>query len=256
MANADKTRLIEAYYRGILKGEDKTYFKQLMKENASFKQEVKEYKKIFQGFEALHIEAFENNLMQFEAKHQSKTDNVVVMRPFRKFYAAAAAIALLICATFAYNVMMPSVFDQQFHASQSIAVHMESLRGDNTMSTAEQIKKNAFTAYQQKKYGECISFLTDYQTTYPEAAAKDYQSILVLGVAQLASGDTETALSNLDIVVSSKDSAYKQEAEWMWALAQVKLGAHDKAQPVLEKIAKHKGHIHKEDATVTLKAIQ
>lgn len=255
MANVEKSRLIEAYYRGILNGADKAYLKQLMSEDPSFKQEVKDYKQIFNGLEALHIEQFQLNLNRMEAKYQ---DNVVAMnptpvRPLRKVYYAAAAIALLICCSITYNLMMPSVFDQHFAVSQSIAVHIESIRaGGQTMSTAEQIKKSAFTAYQQEKYTKCIGLLKDYLNTYPETASKDYQSMLVLGVAQLAANKTENATKTLEMVVNSKESSYKQEAEWMWILAQIKLEHNDAAKKVLKDIITQDGHIHKEDAEKVL----
>ena len=78
MRNIDKNRLIEAYHRGTLKGADKAYLKQLMSEDPSFKQEVKDYKQIYKGLEALHIEQFQLNLNKMEAKYETK-DNVVAM---------------------------------------------------------------------------------------------------------------------------------------------------------------------------------
>lgn len=255
MGNADKSSLIEAYHRGTLKGADKTYLKQLMSEDPSFKQEVKDYKNIYNGLEALHIEQFQLNLNKMEAKYQTK-DNVVpmngggaVIRPMRKLYAVAAAIALLICCTVTYNLMLPSVFDQHFAASQSIAVHIKSTRAvGQTISTAEQIKKSAFTAYQRKQYAKSIDLLKDYINTYPEKASKDYQSILVLGIAQLANDKTESAIRTLEQIINGKDSSYKQEAEWMWALGQIKLEQTDAAKKLLQEITLQEGHIHQKDA--------
>ena len=259
MGNVDKSRLIEAYYRGTLKGADKAYLKQLMSEDPSFKQEVKDYKQIYNGLEALHIEQFQLNLNKMEAKYETK-DNVVAMnantaviRPLRKLYAVAAAIALLICCTVTYNMMMPTVFDQHFAASQSIAVHIESTRaGGQTISTAEQIKKSAFTAYQKKEYTKSIDLLKDYINTYPEKASKDYQSMLVLGVAQLANNQAEAGTTTLAQIINGADSSYKQEAEWMWALGQIKLEQTDVAKKMLQEITLQKGHIHEEDAVEVL----
>lgn len=258
MANVEKSRLIEAYYRGTLKGTDKAYLKQLISEDPSFKQEVNDYKQIFNGLEALHIEKFQLSLNKIEAKYK---DNVVAMnptpvRPLRKLYYAAAAIALLICCSVTYSLMMPSVFEQHFAVSQSIAVHIESIRaGGQTMSTSEQIKKSAFTAYQQEKYTKCIDLLKDYLNTYPETASKDYQSILVLGVAQLAANKTENASKTLEMVINSKESSYKQEAEWMWGLAQIKLEHNDAAKKAFQDIVQQNGHIHREEAEKVLNQI-
>ncbi|WP_052596302.1 tol-pal system YbgF family protein [Aureispira sp. CCB-QB1] len=260
MAKVDKSRLIEAYHRGTLKGADKAYLKQLMSEDPSFKQEVNDYKQIYNGLEALHIEQFQLNLKKMEAKYQ-KEDNVVpmssstgaVVRPMRKLYAVAAAVALLVCCTITYNLMLPSVFDQHFAASQSIAVHIESTRASGqTISTAEQIKKSAFTAYQKQEYRKSIDLLKDYMNTYPEKASKDYQSMLVLGVAQLATNKTTSAINTLEQILNGRDSSYKQEAEWMWALGKIKLDHTEAAKKLLQEITLQKGHIHQEDAVEVL----
>jgi TolA-binding protein len=255
MKHANKFELIESFYRKTIKRNDKKEFNQIMSEDASFKKEVKGYKQIFNGLESLHIEHFENKISNFESQYK---DNVLPLhnnnrRPLRKIYYAAAAIALLICATFGYNIMAPTEFDQHFHASQSIAVHMGSVRnGDNVLSTPEQIKKSAFSAYQQEKYEKSINLIKDYLNTYPKIASKDYQSILVLGVAQLVCDQPDKASKNLELVINSNDSSYKQEAQWMWVMAQYKLNNKSATKAVLEKITQQKGHIHKKAATKLL----
>lgn len=255
MENLDRTRLIEAYYRGTLKGIDKTHFKELMDNDPDFKDEVKGFKHIFKGLDALHVEQFQNRLMNMESKYKNQTAGTEIkveiaqnnIRPIKKFYAYAAAMALLVVATYAYYMVSFNTFDQYFQASQSIAVHIESTRG-TSMPTSEQLKKNGFAAYQQKDYKTCIELLDKYTNQYPDLASDDYQVALVKGVALLASEQTDNAIKNLEFVMKSRESSYRQEAEWMWALAQIKSDKYDKAKPVLEKIAKQKGHIHQEEA--------
>lgn len=256
MENLDRTRLIEAYYRGTLKGIDKTHFKQLMDEDPDFKQEVKDFKAIFKGLEALHIDQFQSRLMNMEAKYQTKTGGTEApiakdtnnIRPLKKFYSYAAAVALLVCASYAYYFVNSDPFDQYFQASSSIAVHIGSIRSSDAMPVSEQMKKNAFSAYQQKDYKTCIQLLSDYTNQYPNLAVDDYQAALVLGVAQLASESVDAAIKNFEFVMQSRESSYRQEAEWMWSLAQIKLEKADKAKPVLEKIIAQKGHIHQKEA--------
>jgi len=262
MGNVEKNRLIEAYHRGTLKGADKAYLKQLMSEDPSFKQEVKDYKQIYNGLEALHIEQFQLNLNKMEAKYATKDkvvairENGAVIRPMRKLYAVAVAVALLVCSSVAYNMMMPDVFEQHFAASESIAVHIESTRASGqVVSTAEQIKKSAYNAYQRADYTKSIDLLNDYITTYPEKAATDYQSMLVLGVAQLAGNKIEDGTQTLSKIINSTDSSYKEEAEWMWALGQIKLEQIDAAKNVLEEIKLKKEHAHYKDAIDVLEQL-
>lgn len=258
MPNIDITRLIEAYYKGTLKGEDKAYFKQLMREDPAFKQEVKEYKHIFQGFEALHLEQFQSQLSNMESKYatsQADATPTAVVRPMRRWYRVAVAAAILMVATVAYNLFQPSLYDQHFAAVPSIAVHMESMRASGTLSQTEQIKKQAFAAYQQEDFKRCVILLNDYKNNYAEAALKDYQSLLVLGVAQAAEGQYKKAIANLELVKQSKSSSFKQEAEWIWALVQLKLGHTEVTKSALERIAAQPKHTRHEKANVLLEQL-
>lgn len=256
MTDIDKTRLIEAYHQKKLKGDDDTLFKQELKNDPNFQEEVNGFAAIFKGLDGLHVDEFKNRLAQMESKYQHDSTNIVpinnVIRPIKKLYFAAAAIALLICATIAYNFTTQDVFSDHFQASLSIGVHLGSTRGDLGISTEEQIKKRAFSFYQQKDYSNTIKLLKDYVQTYPNSAAVDYQSLLVLGVSQLAIGETEKAIKNFDLVIMSNNSSYKQEAEWMWVLAQFKLENGAATKSMLESIISQDGHTYQDVAKEVL----
>jgi hypothetical protein len=70
MTYADKIILIQDYYRGILKANDKLFFMKLLKREPSFRQDLNDYKAIFSGLESLHVKNFQNKLLNFEAKYQ------------------------------------------------------------------------------------------------------------------------------------------------------------------------------------------
>jgi len=260
MANVDRIRLIEAYYQGILSGEEKALFKQLMKQDKDFKDTVKEFKTIFNGFDALHVEYFQNNLKHLESQYNN--ENVVSLnretpvRSIRSWYSAAAAVLILIFATVGYYTMQPTLFEQNFYASESIAVHIESIRGEGDLSVVEQNKKDAYTAYQTQDYTTAIQLLKVYfdeQAT----AAQDMQANIVLGVSLLAQDNAQEALDYLKVVLANKTTSYHQEAEWMWILAKLKLEQEGEAkvQKLLQQISKLKNHIHFEDAQALLKAL-
>ena len=69
------------------------------------------------------------------------------------------------------------------------------------MSQEEIIKKIAFSAYQKEEYDKAINLLEGYITDYPEKAAKDFQSYLVLGVSQLASEKTIESIETFNYVL-------------------------------------------------------
>lgn len=253
MTDLDKVKLIELYYTGTLSLTQQERFDQLIQADAQFKKDVKAYKRIFGGFRALQAERFQETLQRFERDHQAAapaapakdTAPKGAVRSMRSWwYSAAAAVVLLLAATVAYQGLSPNLFEQNFAASSDIAVHISSTRAEDGLNEVEQIKKSAFQAYRNANYDQAIALLKDYRNNFPELFQLDYQAIVVLGVCQLAEGNAEKALSTFEGVISSRDSSYRQEAEWMIALAHLKLDDKDAARKELEKIAKQPDHIY------------
>lgn len=254
MSNVDKIKLIEAYHTGQLKGKEKSSFKRLLQEDPSFKTEVAAYEPIFDGFAGLRTDQFAETVQEFEQEYQAQQQQQkpTVVRSLRQFYYLAAAAAVLLLSVLAYQLNHPNLFQQNFVASESIAVYMNGYRAAHDMPMAEQLKKQAFEAYQDKDYRSCIRLLQDYRQNFPEIANKDYQALVVLGVAQLAKGKAEAALEALGKVTTSRDSSYRQEAEWMTALANIKLDKREIAKAQLEIISKKENHLYQQKAATLL----
>lgn len=253
MSNVDKIKLIEAYHTGQLKGKEKSSFKRLLQEDPSFETEVAAYEPIFDGFAGLREDQFAKTVQEFEQEYQAQhQQKPTVVRSLRQFYYIAAAAAVLLLSVLAYQLSHPNLFHQNFVASESIAVYMNGYRAANEMPMAEQLKKQAFEAYQDKDYRSCIRLLRDYRQNFPELAQTDYQALVVLGVAQLAKGKAEAALESLEKVTTSRDSSYRQEAEWMTALANIKLDKKELAKAQLEVISKRENHLYQQKAVTLL----
>ncbi|MGH1337028.1 MAG: tetratricopeptide repeat protein [Aureispira sp.] len=257
MSKLDKIKLIEAYHTGQLKGKEKNSFKRLLQEDPSFETEVAAYQPIFEGFHGLRGDQFAETLQEFENDYQANkaTKPTPIIRSLRQFYYIAAAAAVLLLSVLAYQLTNPNLFHQNFVASESIAVHMNAFRAAEDMPVAEKLKKEAFTAYQDKDYRSCIRLLQDYRQNFPQLAGTDYQALVVLGVAQLAHGKAEAALASLEVVISSRDSSYRQEAEWMTALANIKLHKNDVAKTLLEVISGKESHLYQQKATTLLEKL-
>jgi len=255
MTDNNKTKLIESFFTGKATANEKATFDQLMKEDAAFKKEADGYKPIFQGLGGLHIDELQSQMQCWEA---NQDDKVVPLSsgasPFRRYLAIAAAVALLLCVPLVYQSMNSGdVFEEHFHAANDFAVHMKSFRGNEGLSTPEQIKKDAFADYRAENYSAVISQLKDYVNNFPEVAAEDPQSYLVLAVSQMAAGNMQDAVTNLEVVLAGKDATFRQEGQWMWGLAQYKLGNTDRARKMMQKITKQERHAHKIDAMDFLK---
>jgi TolA-binding protein len=262
MKDAEKLRLIETFYQGDISSEDQKVFDNLLNDDANFQQEVRSFEPIFKGFEALHIEHFEQQLLSFEKKHQSATKEVsmsstsgstTVLRPLKKFYYAAAAIAVLLVALVGYKQFTYAPFENNFVAEANIAIHLSSMRAASMdLSDEEVLTRDAFTAYQSNDYEATINLLEKYQKEYPNIAAKDYQSYLVLGVAQLAIGHAEASKSSLIKILDAEDSSNKLTARWYLSLAEVKLQNYDAASKLLNELINSDDNKLKKDAEALL----
>ncbi|MFK7798031.1 MAG: tol-pal system YbgF family protein [Aureispira sp.] len=257
MSKIDKIKLIEAYHTGQLKGQAKNSFNRLLQEDPNFETEVAAYEPIFDGFNALREEEYALTLQEFENEYQidQHTDKGPIIRSLRQFYYVAAAAAVLFLSVLAYQLTHPSLFNQHFAASESIGMALNAHRAANDVSHAEKLKKEALNAYQDKDYESCITYLNGYRQNFPEIANKDYQALVVLGVARLARGKAEKAIETLTLVMDSRDSTYRQEAEWMMALAHIKIGKEAEAKKILNVISQKEGHIYQQKALTVLEQL-
>lgn len=258
MTDTDKIKLIEQYYTGTLSLSQQKSFDQLLRADAQFKKDVKAYKKIFGGFRALQAERFQQTLQRFEQDHKATAQAPRgVVRTFTNWwYAAAAAVVLLLVSTVAYNSFSTDLFEQNFAANEAIALHIGSIRaGEEGLTEVEHIKKSAFRAYRDGNYRQAAILLKGYRNDFPELYELDYQSMVVLGVSQLAEGNAQKALHTFEVVISSRDSSYRQEAEWMSALAHLKLKDTEKVKMMLQPIINDPEHAHYQNALNLMKEV-
>jgi hypothetical protein len=259
MKHAEKLRLIESHYRGDINEQDRVVLETLLQDDPDFRLELESYEVVFMGFESLHVEDFQQQLVSFEQKFEEQvpvfppeevlTTSTTVIRPIKSFYYAAAAVAVLLCAVFGYNQMNHSPFDNNFVADSNLAIHLSSMRaGDQNLSGSATMTRDAFSAYQTQDFKGTIEILQKYQQDYSDVASKDYQSYLVLGVAQLANGAAEAAKNNFNKIIEAKDSSNKLSAQWYLSLAEVKLKNYDVAQQILEELTNCEDPKIKKDA--------
>jgi TolA-binding protein len=258
MKHAEKLRLIESHYRGDINEQDRVVLETLLQDDPDFRLELESYEVVFMGFESLHVEDFQQQLVSFEQKFEEQvpvfppedlTTSTTVIRPIKSFYYAAAAVAVLLCAVFGYNQMNHSPFDNNFVADSNLAIHLSSMRaGDQNLSGSAMMTRDAFSAYQTQDFKSTIEILQKYQQDYSDVASKDYQSYLVLGVAQLANGAAEAAKNNFNKIIEAKDSSNKLSAQWYLSLAEVKLENYVVAQQILEELTNCEDTKIKKDA--------
>ena len=104
-----KMQLIEAYHSQQLDTAQQSQFDELYLSDMDFAKQVEDFKPIFEGFEMLHLEAFERQIQTWEAAHhqsdtQPKTATLTATQGgrWRKILIYAAAAAILIVAPVVY----------------------------------------------------------------------------------------------------------------------------------------------------------
>ncbi len=263
MTDTDKITLIEHYYTGTLTPSQRQTFDQLLRADAQFKKEVKAYKKLFGGFRALQADRFQETLQRFEREHQAamptkapaQAPRGVVRSLTNWWYASAAAVALLVLSTVAYQNMTKDLFEQNFAASELFVATTGVVRAaEEGLAEGDQIKTDAFHAYNDGNYEEAIALLKDYRNSFPELYEADPHAMLVFGIAQLAEGNANRALATFDVVIS-RDSIFRPDAELMMALAFLKLMDTEKVKLVLQPIVNDPEHSYHQRAIDLMKEV-
>jgi TolA-binding protein len=254
MSKVDKIKLIEAYHTGQLRGKERAAFNRLLQEDAGFQTEVDAYEAIFDGFQSLRRDQFAQTLTEFENDYQKQATQKrpTLVRSLRSYFYMGAAAVLLILSVFVYQMTSNNLFNQHFVASETIGVDIIGFRAAEDLTKAEQVKRAALKAYREKDYKTCIQLFRDYRQNFPTVAKEDFQALVVLGIAQLAQGKADAALETLGNVTNSSDSTYRQEAEWMTALAYIKLDRKEEAAEELKDISGKTGHVYQEKAAALL----
>lgn len=265
---------IESYLIGEMAEKERKTFEGRMAQDEALQKAVAEMKDLQADMAALEKENFlaqlESIRMELEAEdseegseaektleikneeEESKDDLEVEsegkVRSFPRWYFAAAAVILLLIVPFYFILKpSPSLFEQNFEAYPD----PYSSRGRITDELRE-----AGVDYRDGKYAESIVHFD----THLEAFPLDSEAVFFSGVAHLAAGESEEAISFL-APLQVTGFLYSSPAQWYLALAYLQADQTDKAKPVLEAISKRKDTLrnknsYREKASELLKELE
>jgi|GEM_PF-2431617 len=246
----------------------------------SFKEEAGVFFKIFDGFKGLEADAFQEQLNQWETKHQqvsTKTPKTKIIQLNNFFKYAAAAILLLAFLPLGYQYLgsgmsSAELFSDNFAPSKAINIYnSRAARGssdnpypfasDETIEEPETVQEEedldragiiavlnkGITAYNNHQYAEATKYFETYIST---AEDKDKQEIeFYLAVAYLAEGYVDQAKPLFEKMAKKGGKVRKADAEWYLVLSLLKENNVEQAQKNLNKIVKRKkAHPHKKKA--------
>lgn len=284
--------LIERYYKGLLSQEEQLRWQERLEQDANFAQELEQYQKLFQGFQALELETFEANVKTWEAAAQAKEVQAPQVSPqpmrlrrsWRSWVAAAAAILLLpVSALLIYQMQgasptAASLFAESFqehtcilgssrgsitHALGETALEEEeelaleeAAPQSTTPLSLKSILNEAVFAYNDANFAQAIEYFQAYIDAQPKGNL--HEAEFYMAVSLLAEGKAAEAQNLFSDLRRKKSSGFMAEAsDWYLALSYLKMEQHTKAKKVLRKIIKQKrGHQYKTNAQKMLDKMQ
>lgn len=265
MNHLEKIELIERYYFQQLSEQELQGIETLIKEDPLFKQEVEEYCNLYEGFDALHLENFSQQLQSFEAKITSNANDFNSTNaelPFPKtkiklvwnksVWSMAAAILLFVCCIpLLYNVVNRNTVNPEDFMEQSYAIiPMGDWRKyqDSTLTAMEKekvsAKKEAFYVYNSKTdYQKSLDLFKAYESKY----GFENQIRLYTGICNFKVGNYEEAINDFKLIIGSEvtHTDYIQESEYMLALIALKQNKKSEARALLDKVIGQSHHNYK-----------
>ncbi|MEO1052700.1 MAG: tetratricopeptide repeat protein [Bacteroidota bacterium] len=233
MENEDKDiALAEGYIEGSLTENERSDFEKRLMEEKELQELLNDMKTLTVGIAYAGRESARQKIAELEASFQEENEETKVIPIWqnRKFFAAAAVVAILLVSTFTiFNLNQSPSSEALF---QTYYEPYMILSGSGTRNTDSESAANdqdkALIAYEQQKYEEAIAILEPIQQD--NEINKFY-----LSSAYLASGQAEKAIDGFQGVISS-GGEYTRQAQWYLALSYVKLGDVEEAKSALSVI--------------------
>lgn len=270
MLKATDIERIEAYLKGQLDEKAKQKMEEKIHSSPSFAAEVEAYRPLIEGFNALELEHFEEQMAQWERKHQQggalKVVGKAQSKSNRRWLSIAAAIALLLIpagillfnnadqagAAVANNEL--EAFEQYFEPTPYQLVSRTAISPDEDEEKArlEAILNNAISAYNAKEYSTAIDLFSAYVAEKPESMHINF----FLGVSYLAENQIDPAKAIFNELIKHKHNMYHDQAEWYLALAELKSENLKQAMRLLRRMKRKDAHYCNKEATELYEKLQ
>ena len=221
---------IEAYLSGSMSDEERLSFENEMKNNATLKKKVEEFRMAQQAIFAGGRTVVKHKVDEAVAKSIDPTKKEAKVVGLRRIMAIAAAVLVLLTAGF-------WIWNQNSNASpvQLFATHFEMPPVPNVRSAETTISEKwntALTAYNENDFQKYIV----EATSVLKSNTFEFQNegYLLLGVSYLQLNDYANALTAFEKVSPSSSSG--QDAVWYTALTHLKNKDLENAKSAFQKI--------------------
>lgn len=214
---------IERYYNNAMGQQERLAFEKQLSKNAELKAQVDDIKTVLLGIETQalkeQLDVFHSDL---ESKETVKPEAKVRRLSFQKIAVAAGIIIALGVFWFFTETPNEKLYAEFFVPDPGLPTTMSTT--DNYMFF------DAMVNYKQGDYKTAIRKWKDLESTSVNNDTLTY----FLGVAHLAKGNTEEAISYLEKSKSFNESVFKNDAQYYLGLAYLKGDQVGKAISVLK----------------------
>jgi tetratricopeptide (TPR) repeat protein len=244
MTFEQRQELIEKFFRNSLNDNEQDEFEELLKNDPDFKQELKEYLELYEGFEGLHLEDFKNKLKQWDKELdssvvQNKSENLRQLFSNKYFLFSAASVIIIFLIVAYHFISCPfDVYDKLYEAP---VAYLNEVRGAE--STTNLLKKEATQSYIDGKYKKAVLKFSRFLKESPD----DLESLYYLGISQMELESFHDAIATFDVIINKKE-LFAQSAEWFKLLSLHKINDKKSVIELAKKIANEKGHPQQEKA--------
>lgn len=187
--------------------------------------------------DSIHTELEQNGELVKETPKTTEKGQIRQL-PFRRYWAAAAMIILLVAAGLFYlpkgdtDVFASNFEPYEDKISEDVEIVL-SERGAAFDVAAIEALQQGLVDYQNKEYAKAITIFEKYL----KSSTKDYKGVEVqfyLAVSYLAEGQAQKAIEQFDMLDGHPKFKWTEDADWYLALAYIKNGQNSEAQKVLE----------------------
>jgi len=183
--------------------------------------------------------SFDDLKKDHDERRDRNRSRCITVRRILYYCSAAAAVftgIFVLIGSYSRTVDIEGLYSRYYKPFNMIS---STTRG--SISDLERIKAGAVEFYNKGKYNEAIAGFTEVLENNPGS----YSTIFFLGLAELAAGDTGSAVGSLERVKLNQ-GPFSAEATWYLGLAYLKSGNKGKAADCFVNLIEYHGYYVRE----------
>jgi len=236
---------IEAYFHGDLSSEALVEFERLLEKDLYLQQEVKKHHEMEQAISDPEREYLQQKLTQVRAEMKSESKYLnAFSRTYRKYWAVAAAILLLLGVFAVFQLSKPE-YEDLYSAYYKPFPAQDIMRGEGEVTPPASFMKD----YRQRDYRLALTKLKKAINLDPNNG----QLWLYLGNCHMQLNNLQLALDAFDRIDPKGD--FGKDAQWFSALCYLKMGNTEPAKNELGQLVSI-DNIHRGNAREILEKME